>query len=588
MANGHQHEKADSAGSPARAHSPALSGASSVDTNVTLETPRNFCPGMGLVGSRESQWNARTAGLLHHRLRAMGLLYVVAAGAGQTRELFIDVGFSPVPALIILATMALMTGYLWVAKDPPLLKLRFFEVYFFAAPTAGLIFIDWQLMVLSATPGIMLMNWYRFIIHTALLVAAYTLFIPAGWQRTLVATSLMAAVPYVTLAVMERRVPVVADAMDQALTVEIWTGGIMLSIILVAIAVWGTYTIDAIRHQAAEAGYAGQYKLVKKLGVGGMGEVWLANHTLLTRPTAIKVIRPEVVREKLSSGPQGKKKPAATDPDRVATAMKRFEREAQATASLTSPHTIDVYDFGVATDETFYYAMEYLDGLDLETLVDENGPVPVERAVHLLMQACDSLADAHENGLIHRDVKPGNVFATRMGIQHDFVKVLDFGLVKETHVAEGATALTQEGMTSGTPAFMPPEIALARDDVDARADIYALGCVGYWLTTGRYVFEAASPMAMVVDHVKSEPPAPSTRTELPIPREFDEVILRALAKDPKVRFQSMQEFAEALRTVPVPDPWTQRRAAEWWHLRSTPAAPATPAAPSATATAATH
>jgi serine/threonine-protein kinase len=247
--------------------------------------------------------------------------------------------------------------------------------------------------------------------------------------------------------------------------------------------------------------------------------------------------------------------------------MKRFEREAQATASLTSPHTIDVYDFGIAGDGTFYYAMEYLDGLDLETLVEEHGPVPVERAVHLLAQACDSLADAHDNGLIHRDVKPGNIFATRMGIQHDFVKVLDFGLVKETDMREGSTALTQEGMTSGTPAFMAPEIALAKNDADGRADIYALACVGYWLTTGHYVFESDTPMAMVVDHVRSEPAAPSTRTELPIPREFDELILRALAKDANGRFQDMRELAAALRAVPVERPWDQARAAEWWRLR---------------------
>jgi serine/threonine-protein kinase len=252
--------------------------------------------------------------------------------------------------------------------------------------------------------------------------------------------------------------------------------------------------------------------------------------------------------------------------------MKRFEREAQATALLTSPHTIDLYDYGVAQDGTFFYAMEYLDGLDLDTLVDEHGPVPVERAVHLLTQACDSLADAHEHGLIHRDVKPGNIFAARMGIQHDFVKVLDFGLVKDTRPEEGATALTQDGMTSGTPAFMPPEVALAQDNVDERADIYALACVGYWLTTGQYVFVADSPMAMVVDHVKSEPPAPSTRTELAIPPEFDEVILRALAKDPGDRYQNMREFAHALRQVPVRKPWDEARAAEWWQLRNGDAA----------------
>jgi len=542
------------------------------DTTVTLETPRNFCPDVGLVGSRESQWDAGTAGLLHRRLRALGLLYCVVSGVAQTRELFIDVGFTPVPALIVLFTMALGTAYLYWQETPPLAKLRMFEVYFFAAPAAGLVFIDYQLMVLSVTPGIMLMNWYRFLVHMALLIAGYTLFIPANWRRTLVVTSLMGALPFVCLAIWMQRVPVIAAAMQIALTTEIYTGGLMLAVIMVAIAVYGTYTIDAIRHQVADAGFAGQYHLEKKLGKGGMGEVWLARHRMLTRPTAIKMIRADVVRAKAS---QSGGSVATTDPEHVRTAMKRFEREAQATASLTSPHTIDVYDFGVAGDGTFYYAMEFLDGLDLETLVEKHGPVPVERAVHLLAQACDSLADAHDNGLIHRDVKPGNIFATRMGIQHDFVKVLDFGLVKETAVREPATALTQEGMTSGTPAFMAPEIALGKSNADGRADIYALACVGYWLTTGHYVFEADTPMAMVVDHVRSEPAAPSTRTELPIPREFDDVILRALAKDPAVRFQDMRELAAALRRVPVEQPWDQARAAEWWQLRGRAAEPTT-------------
>jgi serine/threonine-protein kinase len=555
---------------PGGAARPPSGGRSGADTGFTLDTPRNFCPYGGMVGSKESQWNARTAGLLHRRLRAMGLLYVVVAGLAQTRELFIDVGFTPLFPLVVLATMAAATAYLHLAKEPPLLKLRFFEVYFFAAPAAALVYIDYMLIVLSADSGVMLMNWFRFILHTALLITAYTLFIPAGWRRTLIATASMAALPYVFLWLWMSRVPVIAAAMQQALTTEIFTGGAMLSAVLVAIATYGTYIIDSIRHQVAEAGFSSQYQLEKKLGTGGMGEVWLARHRLLTRPTAIKVVRPEVVRERADNGA------GSGSGSQAGTAMKRFEREAQATASLTSPHTIDVYDFGVAADGTFFYAMEYLDGFDLDTLVEEHGPVPVERAVHLLTQACESLADAHEHGLIHRDIKPSNIFATRMGITHDFVKVLDFGLVKETNLEEGATALTQDGMTSGTPAFMPPEIALAKSDIDGRADVYALGCVGYWLATGQYVFAAESPMAMVVDHVKTEPAAPSTRTELALPREFDDVILRALAKDPEVRFQSMREFAAALRRVPLGQPWSEERAAEWWQLRT--GAPAAAAA----------
>ncbi len=560
------------------AASPPASSPSSTPTNITLETPKRFCPYGGMVGSQTSQWDARTADLLHKRLRALGLLYVVVSVLSHTRNFVVGVGFSQTLPLIILATMAAATAYMYFDKTPPLIKCRFLEVYFFAAPVVVMVYIDRMLMVQSAAdPGVMLMNWYRLILHMALLIAAYTLFIPAGWRRTLIVTGVMGTVPFITLGVMMSRLPEVAAAVQQAMTAEIFTGGAMLMMIFVAIAAFGTYTIDSARHQVAKAGFAGQYQLEKKIGSGGMGEVWLARHKLLARKAAIKVIRPEVLggnggRGSSSGGSGGPGGSGASggsggrDRTLATTAMKRFEREAQATATLTSAHTIDVYDFGIAHDGSFYYVMQYLDGLDLNTLVEQHGPVPVERAVHLLTQACASLADAHENGLIHRDIKPSNIFATRMGISHDFVKVLDFGLVKETNADMGATALTQQGMTSGTPAFMPPEIALAKQDVDGRADIYALGCVGYWLTTGQYVFPSESPMAMVVDHVKSEPEAPSTRTELPIPSRFDEVILQTLAKDPAVRFQSMREFAAALRQVPVPEPWDDARAEEWWRL----------------------
>ena len=531
---------------------------SATRTGVTLDHPRRFCPLGGMVGSRESQWNQRTASVLHQRLRALGTIFVVASLFVHSREFFVDVGFSVTFPLIVVGVIAVAVAYLYVEKDPPLIKLRVFEVLVFVLPIASLVHIDKQLMLQSAAAGdsgLVLMNWYRFILHMFIVIAAYTLFIPAGWKRTLVVTTPIALVPVGFLGLWMRGYPEVAAAVNEAMTAEIFTGGVMLLAMLVAFAVYGTYIIDASRHQVAAAGFAGQYTLEKKLGKGGMGEVWLARHSMLTRPAAIKVIRPEVLAEG-----NGK------DADEIPTVMKRFEREAQATASLTSEHTVDLYDFGTAADGSFYYVMQYLDGIDLETLVDEHGPVPVERAVHLVTQAAESLADAHAHGLIHRDVKPANIFTTRMGTHHDFVKVLDFGLVKETRSDFEATQLTQQGVTSGTPAYMSPEIALAKDDVDARADVYALACVAYWLATGHYVFDADSPMAMVVEHVKSEPVAPSRRTELPVPAEFDEVILKALAKNPADRYQDMTEFAEALRQVPVPEPWTEKAAADWWTL----------------------
>ena len=527
-------------------------------TGRTLSSPHNFCPQMGMLGGKDSQWNARTAGLLHTRLKALGLVIAGGMTVGLGRDLFIDLGFSLVFPNIIWATMVAAVAYLWWEKNPPLIKLRVFEVWFFAAPAAMLLYLDRMLILQSAQagdPGLMLMNWHRTEIHMGALIAGYAMFMPASWKRTLAVTAPMSIAPFALGAIMIRNLPEVAAAAQQALTFEIWSAAVIMMTVFVAIAAYGTYVIDSYRQQTAEMGYAGQYHLEKKIGSGGMGEVWLARHNLLSRPAAIKVIRPEM----LGNG-GGVKTEAA------GTAILRFKREAEKTASLTSSHTINLYDFGTADDGSFYYVIEYLSGLDFDTLVEDHGPVPVERAVHLLTQACESLADAHEHGMVHRDIKPANLFATRQGITNDFVKVLDFGLVKDTDPDEAATKLTQEGMTSGTPAFMPPEIALAKADVDARADIYALGCVGYWLATGQYVFASSSPVEMVVDHVKSAPPAPSTRTELPIPTQFDDVILRTLAKDPQMRFQSMREFAAALCEVPLQGEWTDARAAEWWRL----------------------
>src|SRR4029079_11409597 len=206
-----------------------------------------------------------------------------------------------------------------------------------------------------------------------------------------------------------------------------------------------------------------------------MGEVWRARHRLLIRPAAIKLIRQRA---------QGT---MSSDPELL---VRRFEREARATAALTSPHTVQLYDFGVAEDGRLYYVMELLDGLDLDTLVRQHGPLPPERVVHFLRQVCSALQDAHANGLVHRDIKPANVVVSRAGTTFDFVKVLDFGLVKldGARVADKkAIDLSTEDSWSGTPGYMAPEVVLGAGDTDHRVDLYALGCVAYWLLTGTRV-----------------------------------------------------------------------------------------------------
>jgi serine/threonine-protein kinase len=299
-----------------------------------------------------------------------------------------------------------------------------------------------------------------------------------------------------------------------------------------------------------EARELGSYRLREKLGTGGMGEVWRAEHRLLVRPAAIKLIRPEM----LGGGDAARH-----------LVTQRFQREAQATALLRSSHTVELYDFGMTEDGTFYYVMELLDGLDLAQLVKSTGPLPPERALHFLLQICDSLGEAHAAGLIHRDVKPANIHACRQGRKLDFIKVLDFGLVKHGTPAEQQSEhLTGDMVAGGTPAFMSPEQALGDRGVDGRSDLYSVGCVAYWLLTGSTVFQGQTPMETIVMHVNREPEPPSRRTAQAIPSALESIVLECLAKRPESRPQSADELAARLVAVPLEREWSPERAREWW------------------------
>jgi serine/threonine-protein kinase len=231
-----------------------------------------------------------------------------------------------------------------------------------------------------------------------------------------------------------------------------------------------------------------------------------------------------------------------------------------------------LYDYGISGDGSLYYVMELLDGLDLDALIQRFGPQPAGRVVSFLCQAAKSLAEAHAQGLVHRDIKPRNIFACRMGTDYDFIKVLDFGLVKIRVLEEGPTQtnLTRAGVTTGTPAYMAPEIATGSTNIDGRADLYSLGCVAYWLLTGQLVFEADSAMATVVAHVRTPPVPPSLRTEMPVPRSLEAIVLRCLEKDPAGRPQTARELYDLLAACGV-EPWTRDDAERWWrvHMPST-------------------
>ena len=279
-------------------------------------------------------------------------------------------------------------------------------------------------------------------------------------------------------------------------------------LLVVLIAYVGARVVYRMGTELKRARELGSYQLVERLGSGGMGEVWRARHRLLARPAAIKLMRPAVL--------------GGSTPGRQSELQSRFEREAQATASLRSPHTIQLYDFGVAEDGAFYYVMELLDGFDLETLVERFGPIPPARAVHLLKQVCHSLAEAHAARMIHRDIKPANVYVCRYGREVDFVKVLDFGLVKSQDTTRRASVdITEHHAVGGTPAFMSPEQAVADRPIDGRSDIYAVGCLAYWLVTGQLVFTGRTAVETILQHVQATPVPASQRTELQIPASLD-------------------------------------------------------------------
>src|SRR3989475_5593208 len=284
---------------------------------------------------------------------------------------------------------------------------------------------------------------------------------------------------------------------------QFFLGLVFPYLLVVGMAYVGARVIYNLGTEVKRARELGSYRLEEKLGEGGMGEVWRARHRMLARPAAIKLIRPSIAGDARAGVSE--------------EAVRRFEREAQVIARLRSPHTVELFDFGIATDGAFYYVMELLDGLDADSLLRRFGPTPPERAIYLLRQVCHSLSEAQSCGLVHRDIKPANIFLCRYGEEYDFVKVLDFGIVKGVRdSADTSPVHTRENAVQGTPAFIAPEQAMGTD-LDGRADIYATGCVAYWLLTGQFVFTAETPMGLLMQHAQASPAPPSARTHQSIP-----------------------------------------------------------------------
>jgi serine/threonine-protein kinase len=446
-----------------------------------------------------------------------------------------------------IAVMAVVSAFLWSRRPLSMKTLRILELTIFGSIAAFFAWMQFDTyhngtvlhsVVKGEEVGIFRLAGLAATLRWFLIIVLYGTFIPNTWKRCAAVVGSMAIIPIGLMIVGSLLDPAVGPYILSALP-----DTAILMGVAVAIAVFGSHKIRELQEQAHEAQRLGQYRLKEILGFGGMGAVYLAEHVMLRRPCAIKLIRAD----------------QAGDPK----TLLRFEREVRATATLTHWNTVEIFDFGHSDDGTFYYVMEYLPGMNLEDLIDQHGPMPPERAVHFLRQVCQALREAHGIGLIHRDIKPSNIFACERGKVYDVAKLLDFGLVKSVGLSSDGVSLTQEGSFAGSPAFMSPEQAAGRPQLDARSDIYNVGAVAYFLITGKLLFERESPLQMLHAHAY-EPIAPLHEFQDEVPADLQRVIMRCLEKDADRRYQDAMSLERDLAACECAGQWTAERAEDWW------------------------
>jgi tRNA A-37 threonylcarbamoyl transferase component Bud32 len=371
-----------------------------------------------------------------------------------------------------------------------------------------------------------------------LLVFVYALFIPSTLARATVVIGSVSMAPVLLVFGMFLTHPPVTSV----LTVDD-LAGVLLTFLLAAVGgVIGVNKIDFLRREAFRAKQLGQYRLGERIGTGGMGDVFLAEHEMLKRPCVVKLIRPDRVGDEKT--------------------LARFQREVQATAHLSHWNTVEILDYGRTEDGTLYYVMEYLPGMSLAEMVGKHGPLPPERVLYLLLQACDALREAHQAGLVHRDIKPENIVVAQRGGVYDVAKLLDFGLVEP--IARKADRHPKtEGAITGSPLFMSPEQAAGSVAADPRTDIYSLGAVAYYLLTGRPPLLGRNLVELMDAHKHREPVPPSQRNPQ-VPGDLEQIVLQCLAKDPRDRYQDMNELRRALSQCEAAGRWGRAEAAGWW------------------------
>jgi serine/threonine-protein kinase len=497
-------------------------------------------PGVVLVEGTMPLLSSETQDLLRRRLLLAALVLCACFSVFFARHLIVT-DYRKLEQILFLVFNAVTIGFLgfsailcYTEKNAPLWKLRLVEFFIFGGPTVYFLTVMYSVTRESCSKGsfdLLEGPWL-------LLVFIYALFIPNSMRRAASIIGLLAMAPTMLLLAMKASIPSVQNNLDW----NTFFGFVLMMGVAGASSVFGVKTIGGLRRQAFEARQLGQYRLTRRIGAGGMGEVYLAEHQMLKRPCVVKLIRP--------------------DKNKNPKILARFQREVRATAKLSHWNTVEIFDYGCADDGTFYYVMEYLPGMCLGELVQRFGPMPPERVVYLLRQACDALSEAHEAGLIHRDIKPANIFAAQRGGVFDVVKILDFGLVKP-FMDEEPIELTAEGSITGSPLYMSPEQATGETNPDPRSDIYSLGAVGYFLLTGRPPFTGDKPLNVLLAHVNKEVVPPSA-LQPEIPADLEQLILQCLAKSPIERFQDARSLAAALDACQCSTGWSRESAEAWW------------------------
>lgn len=419
-------------------------------------------------------------------------------------------------------------------------RLRALEFAMFGLMVGALSFIQYQRMFEAVARGDavgLMAESKNFLIGSQIVMLAYTMLIPNSRRTASVVVLVIAIAPVVVEGLLFHRHPEALQFARESRVLMLSGMNLLLASTAAALAIFGTHVLNTLRQEVFEVRRLNQYQLVGPIGTGGMGDVYLAEHRLLKRACAIKLIHPDSERDPL--------------------ALRRFECEARATARLSHPNIVEVYDYGETDEGTFFYVMEYLDGLNLGELVDRHGPLLPGRVIYLLSQVCDGLAEAHASGLIHRDIKPTNIFAARVGRRFDVAKLLDFGLVKDT--SRDLRGGVREDGPVGTPSFMAPE-QLSGRPVDRRADLFGLGATAYCLLTGR------SPLADAYGfrNLDPAPIVPPSAHRPGLPEDLERVVLRCLEADPADRYPDAESLGEALAICVSAGEWGVREAAAWW------------------------